>query len=86
MALRYKFVELSVVTAGTLEQAVNDWVGQGWQLDAIRFVGTEHGPRPAMAFLSFTREVAPEGDAGEGTRREISPPPHVIVADDNDVE
>ncbi len=83
MALRYKFVELSAVTAGTLEQTVNDWVGQGWQLDAIRFAGTEHGPRPAMAFLSFTREVAPGGD---DTRHAPSSPPHVIAADDNDVE
>ena len=86
MVLRYKFVELSVVTAESLEQAVNDWVGQGWQLDAIRFAGTEPGPRPAMAFLSFTRQVAPEGDAGDDTRRALSPPPHVIAADDNDVE
>jgi hypothetical protein len=81
VALRYKFVELSVVTAEALEQAVNDWVGQGWQLDAIRFAGTEQGARPAMAFLSFTRQVAPDGD---DTRRE--PSPHVIAADDNDVE
>lgn len=84
MALRYKFVELTVVTAETLDHAVNGWVGQGWQLDAIRFVVTEHGMRPAMAFVSFTRDAAPE-DAG-GAAGELSPGPHVIVADDNDVE
>ena len=83
MALRYKFVELSVVTDETLEQVVNDWVGQGWELDGIRFVVTEHGKRPAMAFVSFTRQVALDGG---DTRREPSPPPHVITADDNDVE
>ena len=56
MAPRYKFVELSVVTDETLEATVNEWVAQGWQLDGIRFVTTEHSRRPAMAFVSFTRE------------------------------
>lgn len=51
----YKFVELSVVTDETLEECVNAWVGKGWQLDAIRFVMTEHSKRPAMAFVSFLR-------------------------------
>jgi hypothetical protein len=49
VALRYKFVELSVVTDEALEGAVNHWVGRGWQLDGIRFVVTEHSkpePRP----------------------------------------
>jgi hypothetical protein len=84
VALRYKFVELSVVTDEALEHAVNDWVGQGWELDAIRFVITEHSKRPAMAFVSFTRQVAPAG--GDDTRREPSRPPGVIAAADNDVE
>lgn len=79
MAVRYKFVELSTVTDDTLEHAVNHWVAQGWQLDDIRFVITEHSKRPAMAFVSFTRELAP----GEG---DVSGGPHVIAADDNDVE
>lgn len=82
MAVRYKFVELSTVTDETLEHAVNHWVAQGWQLDGIRFVVTEHSRRPAMAFVSFTCEVAPGGEA-----REVpNTPPHVIAADDNDVE
>jgi len=85
VALRYKFIELSTVTDETLEHAVNHWVAQGWQLDAIRFVITEHSRRPAMAFVSFTCEVAAGGEPGEapGTPRT---PPHVIAADDNDVE
>jgi len=62
MALRYKFVELSIVTDETLEDCVNDWVGQGWQLDGVRFVTTEHSKRPAMAFVSFTRDD-PAADA-----------------------
>jgi hypothetical protein len=57
-ALQYKFVELTVVTDETIEEAVNAWVGRGWSLDAIRFVTTEASRRPAMAFISFTREGA----------------------------
>lgn len=81
MAVRYKFVELSAVTDETLEHVVNHWVGQGWQLDGIRFVVTEHSRRPAMAFVSFTCEVAVAGGSDAP-----STPAHVIAADDNDVE
>lgn len=56
MALIYKFVELSTVTDDMLEKTVNEWVSQGWTLDTIRFVVTEHSKRPAMAFVSFTRD------------------------------
>jgi hypothetical protein len=55
-ALVYKFVELSIVTSETIEEAVNEWVRQGWTFDGIRFVTTEASRRPAMAFLSFVRE------------------------------
>lgn len=58
MALEYKFVELSIVTDETIEEAVNAWVGRGWTFDGIRFVTTEASRRPQMAFISFTREVA----------------------------
>jgi hypothetical protein len=54
--LVYKFVEVAPVTDESLETAVNDWVGKGWVLEGIRFVMTEHSKRPAMAFVSFTRE------------------------------
>ena len=60
MALRYKFVEISLVTDEALEEVVNDWVRKGWALEGIRFVTTEHSRRPAMAFISFVREEAPE--------------------------
>jgi hypothetical protein len=59
MALEYKFVELSIVTDETIEEAVNAWVGRGWHLDGIRFVATEASRRPQMAFISFTREIDP---------------------------
>ena len=63
-SLVYKFVELSMVTDQTLEDAVNEWVGQGWLLDGIRFAMTDHSRRPAMAFVSFVREAAPPSDEG----------------------
>ena len=56
MPPQYKFVEVSPVTAETLEAAVNEWVGQGWQLDGVRFVVTEHSKRPQMAFVSFVTD------------------------------
>jgi len=58
--LEYKFVEISIVTDETIEEAVNAWVGRGWFLDGIRFVITEASRRPQMAFISFTREAQPE--------------------------
>jgi hypothetical protein len=87
VALRYKFVELSTVTDETLEHAVNHWIGHGWQLDGIRFVVTEHSKRPAMAFVSFTREVAADAPAERaGARAAGAGSPRVIAAGDNDVE
>lgn len=57
MGVEYKFVELSIVTDETIEEAVNAWVGRGWLLDGIRFVTGEASRRPSMAFISFTRET-----------------------------
>ncbi len=53
----YKFVELSIVTDESLEEAVNLWVGTGWQLEGIRFVVGEASRRPQMAFVSFVRDT-----------------------------
>jgi hypothetical protein len=88
VALRYKFIELSTVSDETLEHAVNHWVAQGWQLDAIRFVLTEHSRRPAMAFVSFICEGGPAGAGAAAGECGETPttPAHVIAADDNDVE
>lgn len=58
--LEYKFVELSIVTDETIEEAVNAWVSRGWLFEGIRFVTTEASRRPQMAFVSFTRERVPE--------------------------
>ena len=57
--MRYKFVELSVVTDETIEETVNRWVADGWTFDGIRFVTTDASRRPSMAFVSFVRDDAP---------------------------
>lgn len=59
--IRYKVVELSVVTDETLEDALNAWVEQGWCLDGIQFAMREASKRPAMAFVLFTRDDPQEG-------------------------
>jgi hypothetical protein len=76
MPLQFKFVELTIVTDQTLEETVNEWVGQDWQLEGIRFVTTEHSKRPAMAFVSFTREAAQATADREPPRK---PPPLLKV-------
>lgn len=58
--LVYKFIELSTVTDETIEEVVNLWIGKGWLFEGIRFVTSEASRRPQMAFISFTREVAPD--------------------------
>lgn len=73
MALEYKFVELSIVTDETIEEAVNAWVGRGWQFDGIRFVTTEASRRPQMAFISFTREVTQGEHAGSSAPPSAGP-------------
>lgn len=54
--LLYRVVETSVVTDEELERILNEWSGQGWRLDSIRFVTSEASRRPSMAFVLFTRE------------------------------
>ena len=72
--MQFKFVELSIVTDLSIEETVNEWVGQGWHLEGIRFVTTDHSKRPAMAFVSFTREAAQHVADRDPPRR---PPPLV---------
>ena len=62
MPLRYKVVETSEVSDESLEQILNEWTARGWALDGIRFAMRESSKRPAMAFVTFTRE---EADAQE---------------------
>jgi hypothetical protein len=81
MALQYKFVELSTVTDESIEECVNEWVPQGWQLEGIRFVTTEHSKRPSMAFVSFTCEARVEDGRGAPPRT-----PRPLVACGGDEE
>jgi hypothetical protein len=68
--LQYKVVELSTVDEGSLERTVNQWVGQGWNLDGVQFAMRESSKRPAMAFVFFTREGdAAAHDADEARER-----------------
>lgn len=54
--LVYKFVELSTVTDESIEVAVNECVAQGWNFESMHFAMAQASKRPAMAFLSFTKE------------------------------
>jgi hypothetical protein len=56
MSLVYKVVETSTVTDESLEAILNEWSAQGWKLEDIRFVMREASRRPAMAFVTLTRE------------------------------
>jgi hypothetical protein len=56
----YKVVELSMVSAEDIEAALNEWTAEGWTFDNIQFAMRESSKRPAMAFLSFVRDVRDE--------------------------
>ena len=62
MGIRYKVVETSDVSDLELERILNEWTKQGWRLDAIQFAMRDSSKRPAMAFVTFTRDDA-EGAA-----------------------
>ncbi|MBI5480200.1 MAG: DUF4177 domain-containing protein [Deltaproteobacteria bacterium] len=70
--LVYKVVETSTVTDEELERILNEWISRGWSLDGIRFVLRESSRRPAMAFVTFTRDQADSPDpaaAAAGRKR-----------------
>ena len=54
--LIYKVVEASQVDDQSLEEILNTWTAQGWQLEGIHFAMREASRRPAMAFVTFTRD------------------------------
>ena len=56
MSIRSKVVELSTVSDEEIENALNEWTAQGWTFDTMHFAMRESSKRPAMAFLSFTRD------------------------------
>ena len=56
MPIRYKVVETSDVSDASLEQILNEWTARGWNLDGIQFAMRDASKRPAMAFVTFSRE------------------------------
>lgn len=56
--IKYKVVELSVVTDESIEEVLNCWTAKGWHFDGVKFVASEASKRPSMAFVLFTRETA----------------------------
>ncbi|MBW2699815.1 MAG: DUF4177 domain-containing protein [Deltaproteobacteria bacterium] len=62
--LAYKVVETSIVTDESIEEIINQWVAEGWNLDGIQFAMREASKRPAMAFVLFTRQT----EEGEGDK------------------
>ena len=52
----YKVVETSQVDDLTLEEILNTWTAQGWQLEGMHFAMRDASRRPGMAFITFTRE------------------------------
>ena len=52
----YKVVETSDVTDVELERILNEWTAAGWSLDTMQFAMRDSSKRPAMAFVTFTRD------------------------------
>ncbi len=54
--LKYKVVEVSMVSEEILEEVLNEWTAKGWRLDGLHFAMRESQKRPSMAFVLFIRE------------------------------
>jgi hypothetical protein len=58
MGILYKVVETSDVCDAELERILNEYTARGWRLEAIQFAMRDSSKRPAMAFVTFTRDEA----------------------------
>jgi len=58
--IKYKVVELSVVTDESIEDTLNQHTAEEWHFDSIQFVVREASKRPSMAFMLFTRDTSDE--------------------------
>lgn len=58
--IKYKVVELSVVTDESIEGVLNQRTAEGWHFDSIQFVVREASKRPSMAFVLFARDKSDE--------------------------
>lgn len=56
VSIRYKVVEIAMVTEEAIEQALNEWTAEGWTFDTMQFAMRDSSKRPSMAFVTFTRE------------------------------
>jgi hypothetical protein len=56
VSLRYKVVEIGMVTDEAIEQTLNQWAAEGWAFDTMQFAMRDSSKRPSMAFVIFTRE------------------------------
>ncbi len=56
MAVVYKVIELSMVSAEDIETTLNEWTAKGWTFDNMQFAMRESSKRPAMAFLTFMQD------------------------------
>ncbi len=52
----YKVVEIATVTDDEIEKVLNAWSAEGWTYDGMHFAMRDSSKRPAMAFVTFTRE------------------------------
>jgi hypothetical protein len=64
VAIQYKVIELSSVTAEEIEAILNEWTARGWTFDGMQFAMREASKRPAMAFITFTRSDDAASGAG----------------------
>ena len=56
MSLRYKVVEIGMVTDEEIEKTLNEWTAEGWTFDGMQFAMRDSSKRPSMAFVTFTRD------------------------------
>jgi hypothetical protein len=63
-AARYGVSEVSPVTEETLERALNERAGSGWDFQSVHFVTREGSHRPALAYLFFTERKAGPSSPG----------------------
>jgi len=62
VAIKYKVVELSVVTDERIEEVVNEWTAEGWKFEQVQFAMRDSSKRPAMAFVFFIKEESDEDE------------------------
>lgn len=60
--LKYKVVELAVVTDENIEELINEWVAKKYRFDGMQFAMRESSRRPSMAFLLFVKDMEGEDE------------------------